>query len=145
MLIFVLPHQFIARTCKQLSGKMKKGAIALSLVKGLNTPEPGKIGLISDIIKENLSCDVGVLMGANIANEVAAGSFCETTIGERLFCCHFEPLEYSELVIKVAICLFVLAQRPNRPPLSVLTSLVNVKLPLPSAHLLKSHLMQQSA
>ena len=37
--------------------------------------------LISDIIKEILDIDVSVLMGANIASEVAEEHFCETTIG----------------------------------------------------------------
>lgn len=49
--------------------------------------------LISDIIREKMGIDVSVLMGANIANEVAAEKFCETTIGKRSintlsFCSH---------------------------------------------------------
>jgi len=83
LLLFVIPHQFILRTCKSLVGKIKPTATALSLVKGLNNPEPGKIGLISDVIKEALGIEVGVLMGANVANEVAAGEYCETTIAFR--------------------------------------------------------------
>ncbi|XP_055337972.1 glycerol-3-phosphate dehydrogenase 1-like protein [Paramacrobiotus metropolitanus] len=90
LLVFVLPNQIFARSCEQLVGKVKSGAIALSLVKGLNYPEPGKIGLISDILREQLGVEVGVLMGANIANEVAAGSFCEATIA-------FKNVEHGRL------------------------------------------------
>ena len=42
---------------------------------------PEGLRLISDIIREKLEADVSVLMGANIANEVADEKFCETTIG----------------------------------------------------------------
>lgn len=37
--------------------------------------------LISDVIVEKLGITMSVLMGANIANEVADEKFCETTIG----------------------------------------------------------------
>jgi glycerol-3-phosphate dehydrogenase len=33
------------------------------------------------MVKELLNIDCSVVMGANIANEVAAEDFCETTIG----------------------------------------------------------------
>jgi glycerol-3-phosphate dehydrogenase (NAD+) len=33
ILIFVLPHQFVRGICKQLKGKVNKGAIAVSLIK----------------------------------------------------------------------------------------------------------------
>jgi len=33
ILIFVIPHQFMKKTCEQLKGKIKKGAFALTLVK----------------------------------------------------------------------------------------------------------------
>ncbi|XP_066472811.1 glycerol-3-phosphate dehydrogenase [NAD(+)], cytoplasmic isoform X2 [Tiliqua scincoides] len=42
---------------------------------------PDGLKLISDIIREQLGIEMSVLMGANIANEVADGKFCETTIG----------------------------------------------------------------
>lgn len=42
---------------------------------------PDGLKLISDIIREKLEIEVSVLMGANIASEVADEKFCETTIG----------------------------------------------------------------
>ena len=38
--------------------------------------------LISDEIREYLKCPVDVLMGANLAPEVANDMFCEATIGK---------------------------------------------------------------
>lgn len=43
---------------------------------------PDGLKLISDVIKEKLGINMTVLMGANLANEVAEGKFCETTIGK---------------------------------------------------------------
>ena len=37
--------------------------------------------LISDIIRAELNADCSVLMGANVANDMASDQFCETTIG----------------------------------------------------------------
>lgn len=50
-------------------------------VQGLDEGPDG-IRLISDIIREKLDMDVSVLMGANIASEVADNKFCESTVGE---------------------------------------------------------------
>ncbi|RWS23626.1 glycerol-3-phosphate dehydrogenase [NAD(+)]: cytoplasmic-like isoform X2 [Leptotrombidium deliense] len=83
ILIFVIPHQFVANTCKPLIGKLKENAIGLSLIKGFDESVPGKINLISEKISSLLSIDCAVLMGANIAKEVAEDHFCETTIGCR--------------------------------------------------------------
>ena len=33
ILVFVLPHQFIRGICKALAGKLKKGAVGVSLIK----------------------------------------------------------------------------------------------------------------
>ena len=81
LLVFVIPHQFINSICEEISGKVPKGALGISLIKGIDEGPQG-LKLISDIIREKMGIDISVLMGANIANEVAAGKFCETTIGE---------------------------------------------------------------
>ncbi|KAM8933452.1 glycerol-3-phosphate dehydrogenase 1-like protein [Pelodytes ibericus] len=80
ILVFVIPHQFIHRICEQLAGHTKSGAYGISLIKGVDQGPDG-LKLISDIIREKLGLEISVLMGANIANEVADEKFCETTIG----------------------------------------------------------------
>ncbi len=50
-------------------------------IQGMTINEAGPV-LLSDIIKESLGgIDVSVLMGANIAKEVAKEHFSESTIG----------------------------------------------------------------
>ncbi|ORZ37076.1 NAD-dependent glycerol-3-phosphate dehydrogenase N-terminus-domain-containing protein [Catenaria anguillulae PL171] len=81
VLVFVLPHQFIREVCKDLLGKIRPDAKAVSLVKGVDVSESG-LTLISDLIKQHLNIrSVSVLMGANIANEIAEELFSESTIG----------------------------------------------------------------
>lgn len=60
---------------------MKPTAIGLSLIKGFDVAEGGGMELISHIITKHLNIPCAVLMGANLANEVAEEKFCETTIG----------------------------------------------------------------
>jgi len=52
--------------------------------KGFDIAEGGGIALISQIIQKHLKIDVSVLMGANLANEIADEKFSETTIGKLL-------------------------------------------------------------
>ncbi|GLD98921.1 hypothetical protein PINS_up007639 [Pythium insidiosum] len=59
---------------------LRPDAMAVSLIKGIDFDEHGVV-LISDIIRKALDIDCSVLMGANVANEVAAGDFCESTLG----------------------------------------------------------------
>jgi len=83
ILVFVIPHQFIKPICSPLVGKLKRGAIGISLIKGFDRAEGGGIELISNVIGKQLSIEMSVLMGANLAKEVAEEKFCETTIGCR--------------------------------------------------------------
>uniref|UniRef100_UPI00398E648A glycerol-3-phosphate dehydrogenase [NAD(+)], cytoplasmic-like n=1 Tax=Pristiophorus japonicus TaxID=55135 RepID=UPI00398E648A len=80
--VFVLPHQFIGRLCDQMKKHVKPDAIGISLIKGIDEGPDG-LKLISHIIHEKLGIEMSVLMGANIASEVADEKFCETTIGSK--------------------------------------------------------------
>lgn len=83
LLVFVIPHQFVKRTCETLKGHISAKCRAISLIKGIDASANG-ISLISDLISSSLGIDVSVLMGANIANEVAQEQFCESTVGYRV-------------------------------------------------------------
>uniref|UniRef100_A0A8C9KPE6 Glycerol-3-phosphate dehydrogenase [NAD(+)] n=2 Tax=Serinus canaria TaxID=9135 RepID=A0A8C9KPE6_SERCA len=80
LLFFVLPHQFIRKVCDEITGQVPSKALGITLIKGIDQGPEG-LKLISDIIREKMGIDISVLMGANIASEVAADKFCETTIG----------------------------------------------------------------
>ncbi|XP_005807608.1 glycerol-3-phosphate dehydrogenase [NAD(+)], cytoplasmic [Xiphophorus maculatus] len=80
ILIFVVPHQFIGKVCDTIKEHIKKDSIGMSLIKGVDAGPEG-LKLISEVIREKLGITMTVLMGANLANEVADEKFCETTIG----------------------------------------------------------------
>jgi len=113
LLIFVLPHQFLGRVCPQMT-TVAKNCRAISLIKGIEFNEQGPI-LISSMIKDAMGgMDVSVLMGANVANEVARDDFCESTVGftdksngecwQRLFDCPTFRIGSIKDVAGVELC-----------------------------------------
>ncbi|XP_061341880.1 glycerol-3-phosphate dehydrogenase [NAD(+)]-like [Gastrolobium bilobum] len=80
MLVFVTPHQFIEGICKKLVGKIRTDAEAISLIKGMEVKKEGPC-MISNVISKTLGINCSVLMGANIANEIAMEKFSEATVG----------------------------------------------------------------
>merc|ERR1719198_1631795 len=80
MVCFCLPHQFLKPMMPQIKAAAAPGVKCLSAIKGIDFDDSG-IVLISDIIRKELNADCSVLMGANVANDMASDAFCETTIG----------------------------------------------------------------
>jgi glycerol-3-phosphate dehydrogenase (NAD+) len=81
VLVWVLPHQFIPKTAMGVVDVVEKDAVSISLVKGGVDIKADGLKLCSESISEILGHDVSVIMGANVADEVARGDFCEATIG----------------------------------------------------------------
>eukprot|EP00900_Chrysochromulina_parva_P019144 jgi/Chrpa1/27230/Chrysochromulina_OHIO_Genome00008171-RA len=82
MICFCLPHQFLKPMMPKIKAAAAPGVKVLSAIKGIDFDEKG-IVLISDILRKELNADCSVLMGANVANDMASDAFCETTIGYR--------------------------------------------------------------
>lgn len=80
VLIFVIPHEFLAQTLAQMKGHCKESCVLVSLTKGLHVTEDGP-KLLSEVIAKELRLkSTAVLMGANCAGEVAKGDYCEATV-----------------------------------------------------------------
>lgn len=79
ILVFNLPHQFIGNVCKQINGHILPFARGISCIKGVNVSDHG-ISLFSEWIGEGLGIYCGALSGANLAREIAAEKWSETTI-----------------------------------------------------------------
>ena len=88
LLIFVLPHQFLGRLLSSIKDHIENPSRvqAISLIKGIHVDSNG-FQPLSRMISQALSYPDGssvpcsVLMGANVANDVAKDQFCEATIG----------------------------------------------------------------
>ena len=79
ILIFNLPHQFIAKTCDDLAGHILPYARGISCIKGVAV-SADNVSLFSEVIGSKLGIYCGALSGANIANEIAQEKFSETTV-----------------------------------------------------------------
>eukprot|EP00751_Fragilariopsis_kerguelensis_P019903 CAMPEP_0170903586 /NCGR_PEP_ID=MMETSP0734-20130129/49865_1 /TAXON_ID=186038 /ORGANISM="Fragilariopsis kerguelensis, Strain L26-C5" /LENGTH=448 /DNA_ID=CAMNT_0011298821 /DNA_START=15 /DNA_END=1361 /DNA_ORIENTATION=- len=98
VLIFVLPHQFLPKllpVIRQYANINSKFCRGISLIKGIDFCETTRRPiLISQGIEDGMNRNInrmgtanihvkvqcGVLMGANVANEVAQGQMCESTL-----------------------------------------------------------------
>lgn len=82
MLVFVTPHQYVEGVCKRLVGKLRGDVKAISLIKGMEVKVDGPC-TVSSVISKQLGVACCVLMGANIADEIAEEKFSEATVGYR--------------------------------------------------------------
>lgn len=103
LLVWVVPHNFLNRMYPEVLAGLSEGVRprvvnSISLIKGCDFDvKESRLKLISESIRNGLTLTqppnganasgayhaphVEVLMGANVANEVAEGQFCEATIG----------------------------------------------------------------
>jgi glycerol-3-phosphate dehydrogenase (NAD+) len=105
LIIFCTPHQFVQGLCRKMQMHVKPTSHAISLIKGMYVnPETGP-QLITSMIRKMLSIECSVLMGANIATEIAPNGLCESTIASHnvehgnTFKCLFDTPFFSVNVI----------------------------------------------
>lgn len=81
VLFLAIPHQFLLGVLKDMNGLLKEDAIVVSLIKGLTIHEEGP-QLLSTMTSNTLELrtDVVVLMGANVASDVAHDELVEASI-----------------------------------------------------------------
>lgn len=88
LLIFVLPHQFLPPLLESIRNVVHPTCRGVSLIKGMDFDEISKTPvLITRQIEKSMrkskrlnKFKCGALMGANVANEVAKGQVCESTL-----------------------------------------------------------------
>jgi len=147
LLIWVVPHNFLSRMFNDVilglsdgGDKNPRVVNSISLIKGCNfDSDTSRLELISDSIRMGLTSSktyvsgishadhVEVLMGANVANEVAEGQFCEATIGYDGHADTISPkkaaLEWMDIF---STSRFVTSICPDRPAVEMCGALKNV-------------------
>lgn len=86
LLIFVLPHEFINPILGTIKRSVQPSARlrGVTMIKGMAfNPDTKRPVRISEMIEEGLGLNCGTMMGANVANEVAAGELCESTLASK--------------------------------------------------------------
>jgi glycerol-3-phosphate dehydrogenase (NAD+) len=79
ILVFALPHRFV-KTVDGLKGLLSSSCIGVTLTKGVIEVNGDDIELISSYLQRTLGINMSVLMGANIASEVAQDAVAEGTL-----------------------------------------------------------------
>ena len=112
-LVFVIPHQFLDETLRDMIGHVQPGSVGLSLIKGVTFLD-GEIELVTDTIERVLKIKCGALMGANIANDIAAREYCESTVAFpdeeiskdwlRVFDCDYFHVERIDDLVLQQVC-----------------------------------------
>jgi glycerol-3-phosphate dehydrogenase (NAD+) len=81
VLLFVLPHAFLPAILQQIKDHVSPSTICVSFIKGVQVTTEGKLIRYSEVIQKELGVsNVAVVMGANVAKDIAQDSFAETTV-----------------------------------------------------------------
>lgn len=82
VIIFILSHMHLPGILKQLRAAncIKPTAVGVSMMKGIEFTADGPM-LLSDLLKEQLQLQhMAVVMGANLASDIAYDRFVESTV-----------------------------------------------------------------
>lgn len=114
-IVFVVPHQFLCSTLRLMLPYVNPHATSVSCIKGM-TLSHSRLELLSDVIQRELKLQTpcAVLMGANVATDVASDHFVEATVACKsldvaqrvrdLFNCDTFQIECVEDVFTVEVC-----------------------------------------